>query len=259
MTPGACLVTGAAKRLGRAIALDLAAQGWSVAIHCHASRDAAEETAEAARKAGAPQVAVLPADLLDVEACRALVGRAVEALGPLTLLVNNASIFEPDTLASATPESWERHIGSNLRAPFWLIQSFAAQAPKAGRDGDGQPVARACVVNMIDQRVWRPAPDFMTYGLAKAGLYWLTQTAAQALAPDVRVAGIGPGPSLIGVRQRPAHFQAQRDRAPLGRGAEPAEITQALRFILSAPSLTGQMIALDGGTHLGWDSVGLES
>jgi NAD(P)-dependent dehydrogenase (short-subunit alcohol dehydrogenase family) len=206
--------------------------------------------------------AVLAANLLDGDASAALVPAAAAALGrPLTVLVNNASIFEHDTIATATRESWDRHIGSNLRAPFELIQAFAAQAPRAGRDEAGEPVARAVVVNMLDQRVRKLTPEFATYTIAKVALWALTRTAAQGLAPDVRVMGIAPGPTLRGARQSEAHYAAQRAATVLGRGSDPEEIAMALGFILDAPGLTGQMLCIDGGQHLAWqtpDVVGVE-
>ncbi len=255
------LVTGAGGRLGRAMALELAARGADVAVHFATSRAGAEETLAGVRKAGR-QGAVLQADLLEQDAVEALVPRAAEALGgALDVLVNNASIFEHDTLASATPESWERHIGSNLRAPFFLMQAFAAQAPGAGVDAAGEPLARALVVNMIDQRVRKLTPEFMTYTLAKMGLWALTRTGAQALAPDIRVNAIAPGPTLIGARQSDAHFARQRAATVLQRGANPADITAALGYFLDAPAVTGQLLAVDGGQHLAWqtpDILGLE-
>ncbi|RMH51971.1 MAG: SDR family oxidoreductase, partial [Alphaproteobacteria bacterium] len=242
------------RRLGRAMALDLARQGWDVAIHCNASEAEAVRVAAEARAHGV-RAAVLQADLLDDGAVAGLVPAAAEALGrPLTLLVNNASIFEPDSLATATAESWHRHMGSNLKAPFFLTQAFAAQAPGAGRDAAGEPVARAAVVNMIDMRVLKPTPDFATYTLAKMGLWALTRMAAQALAPHVRVNGIGPGPTMQGARQRPEHFAAQRAATLLGRGTGPEEICLALRFILQADGLTGQLLCIDGGQHLLWQT-----
>jgi NAD(P)-dependent dehydrogenase (short-subunit alcohol dehydrogenase family) len=177
------------------------------------------------------------------------------------VLVNNASIFEHDTIQSATWESWDRHIGSNLRAPFELIQAFAAQAPEPGTDALGEPVARAAVVNMIDQRVRKLTPEFSTYTIAKMGLWALTRTAAQGLAPKVRVNGIGPGPTLRGARQSETHFAGQRAATILERGADAAEICAALRFLLDAPGVTGQLICVDGGQHLGWrtpDVLGVE-
>ncbi|MDD2868454.1 SDR family oxidoreductase [Neomegalonema sp.] len=249
MTPGAALVTGAAKRLGRAMALDLAAQGWDVAVHHHGS-DPAEVLAEI-RAMGRKAVG-LRADLLKEEEVRSLVPLAAEALGrPLTLLVNNASIFEFDTLASNTREVWDRHFESNLRAPYVLTQAFAAQAPEA-EIRDGEPLARALVVNMADQRVWSLTPMFSSYTLAKAALWAFTQTAAQGLAPQIRVNAIGPGPTLANDRQTPEHFARQRAGLILERGADPGDICAALRYLVSARAVTGQMIAVDGGQHLGW-------
>ena len=257
----AALVTGGAQRIGAALVRRLAARGADVAIHCHGSRDAAEALAEEVRAAGV-RAAVLVADLLDRDATARLVPAAAAALGrPLTVLVNNASIFEHDTIATATRESWDRHLGSNLRAPFELIQAFAAQAPKAARDAAGEPVARAAVVNMIDQRVRKLTPEFTTYTIAKVGLWALTRIAAQGLAPDVRVNAIGPGPTVRGTRQSEAHFAAQRAATVLGRGSDPEEIAAALGFILDMPGLTGQLICVDGGQHLAWrtpDVLGVE-
>jgi NAD(P)-dependent dehydrogenase (short-subunit alcohol dehydrogenase family) len=254
METGAALITGAGRRLGRAMALDLAARGWDVAVHCNGSEVEAVQVATEARAHGVT-AAVLQADLLDDEAVAGLVPAAAGALGrPLTLLVNNASIFEPDTLRDATLASWDRHLGSNLKAPFFLTQAFAAQAPEAGRDGAGEPVARAAVVNMIDMRVRKLSPDFATYTIAKMGLWALTRTAAQALAPHVRVNAIGPGPALQGIRQRPEHFAAQRAATLLERGTGPAEICLSLRFILEADGLTGQLLCMDGGQHLLWQT-----
>ena len=261
--PGAALVTGAAKRVGRALALDLAAQGWAVAVHCNGSTDEAEATAGDARAAGAPAAAVVRADLLDRDSVDGLIDRARAALGGRTLnvLVNNASIFERDSIEDLSRDGWDRHVDSNLWAPVRLTQGFAAQAPETGRDADGQPVAQAVVVNMIDQRVWKPTPEFMTYTVAKMGLWAFTRTAAQALAPRIRVCAIGPGPTIQGARQSAEHFAAQRAATPLGRGAQPAEMAAALRYLLAASSVTGQMLALDGGQHLAWrtpDVLGVE-
>ena len=255
----AALVTGAGARLGRAMALMLAERGHDVAVHYAGSRDGAEETATAIRALGR-QAVTLQADLLVETETQALLPRAAEALGqPLTVLVNNASIFEYDTLATATRDSWDRHLESNLRAPFVLTQALAAQVPEP--DSDGEPVARGLVVNMIDQRVHKLTPEFMSYTIAKMGLWALTRTAAQALAPRVRVNAIGPGPTLRGHRQSQAHFDAQRAATILERGADPDDITAALAYLLDAKAVTGQMIAVDGGQHLGWktpDVLGVE-
>lgn len=255
------LVTGGAKRIGREIALYLARRGADVAVHYASSATEAEATASEIRALG-PKAALLKADLLDEDALANLVPHAAAALGgPLTVLVNNASIFECDTIHSATRKSWDRAIGSNLRAPFVLTQAFAAQAPKALTDTIGEPVAQAMILNMIDQRVWKPTPEFLSYTLAKMALWALTQTTAQALAPHIRVNAVGPGPTVQGVRQSADHFARQRAATILQRGAGPADVTAALGFFLDSPAVTGQMIAVDGGQHLAWatpDVLGLE-
>jgi len=198
----------------------------------------------------------LAADLLSEAETGRLVGRAAESLGgPLSLLINNASVFENDLVGTGTRESWDRAIESNLRAPVRLTQDFAAQAPRACADARGEPVAAASVINMLDQRVWKPTPFFMSYSLAKAALYSFTRTAAQALAPHVRVNAIGPGPTLIAERQSEEHFARQRGACILGRGADPEDIVAAMRFILTCKAFTGQMLAIDGGQHLAWQTA----
>ena len=251
---GGALVTGAGKRLGRSMALYLARRGHDVALHYASSRDEAEETASEARALGVKAV-TLQADLLDEGAMAALLPDAAQALGvPLGVLINNASIFEHDTIFSATPESWDRHIGSNLRAPFVLTQAFARQAPPPAPDAAGEPRARALVVNMIDQRVRKLTPEYMTYTIAKMGLWAFTRTAAQALAPAIRVNAIGPGPTLRGGRQSEAHFAKQRAACLLQRGANTADIDAALGYFIDAASVTGQLLCLDGGQHLAWET-----
>ncbi|WP_199261063.1 SDR family oxidoreductase [Paracoccus binzhouensis] len=253
------LITGAARRLGRAMALYLARRGHDIALHCHASASEAETTAAEIRALGV-RAEILHADLLDPDQAEALVPRAQTALGPLTVLVNNASIFEYDNIRTASRQSWDRHIGSNLQAPFILTQAFAAQAPKADRRG-AEPLAQGLIVNMIDQRVLKPTPEFMTYSVAKAGLWWLTRTTAQALAPDIRVNAIGPGPTVQGLRQSDSHFASQRAATILQRGAGPEDVCAALGYLLDAPSVTGQLICVDGGQHLAWrtpDVLGVE-
>ncbi len=248
------LVTGGAKRLGRAMALYLAGRGYDVAIHFAHSKDEAEAL-KAEISALGRQAAVLQADLLDESQVQGLVPSAVEGLGgPLSVLVNNASVFEYDDIETADRRSWDRHMESNLRAPVALTQAFAAQTPKATVDDNGEPMPQALVVNMIDQRVRKLTPEFMSYTIAKMGLWAFTQTAAQALAPNVRVNAIGPGPTLQGGRQTAEQFAAQRAATVLGRGANPDDIAAALGYFLDAPSVTGQLLCIDGGQHLSWET-----
>lgn len=255
------LVTGAAKRLGRAMALELARAGHDVAIHYAGSAAEAAAAAEDVRALGVRAV-TLQADLTVEEEMQALLPRAADAFGePLTVLVNNASIFEYDNLGTATRDSWDRHIESNLRAPFVLTQALAAQIPDPETDENGEPQARGLVVNMIDQRVHKLTPEFMSYTIAKMGLWAFTRTSAQALAPRIRVNAIGPGPTLQGTRQSEAHFARQRAATILGRGADARGICDALRYFLDARSVTGQLICVDGGQHLAWqtpDVLGVE-
>jgi NAD(P)-dependent dehydrogenase (short-subunit alcohol dehydrogenase family) len=257
----AALVTGAAARIGRAMALYLADRGYDVAVHYSSSASAAEEVAAAIRAKGR-KAALLQADLLDEAATQALFPAAVAALGgPITVLINNASIFEYDSIKSATRTSWDRHIESNLRAPFVLTQALASQAPDPVADENGEPVAQALIVNMLDQRIHKLTPEFMSYTIAKMGLWAMTRTTAQALAPRVRVNGIGPGPTLQGHRQSLDHFTRQRASTLLGRGADTGDMTAALGYFLDAKAVTGQMLAIDGGQHLAWqtpDVLGLE-
>ena len=252
------LVTGAGKRLGRAMALELARRGYDVAVH-YASSGAEAATVVDEIKALARNAVALQADLLDEAQVTRLLPRAAQALGgPILTLINNASIFEYDRLDTATRESWDRHIESNLRAPFVLIQALAAQMPEADMDADGEPVARGLVVNMIDQRVRKLTPEFASYTIAKAGLWTLTQTAAQALAPNIRVNGIGPGPTVQGHRQSDTHFQNQRRGTVLGRGADETDIIAAMAYLLEARAVTGQLICVDGGQHLGWKTPDIQ-
>jgi NAD(P)-dependent dehydrogenase (short-subunit alcohol dehydrogenase family) len=240
--PKAALVTGAGRRIGRALALALAEDGFAVAVHHHRSGEAAERVAAAIREGGGRAVA-LAADLADEAAAAALMGRAEAGLGSIGCLVNNASVFLEDTAETATRASWEAHLAVNLRAPFVLIQEFAKRLPSENA---------GVVVNLLDERVWNLTPYFVSYTLSKAGLWTLTQTMALALAPRIRVNGIGPGPTLPSPRQDKEQFARQCAAMPLRRGTGPEEIAGALRFILAAPAMTGQMIALDGGQHLGW-------
>lgn len=240
--PRAALVTGGGKRLGKAIVLTLAEAGFDVAIHCHASRTEADETAAEVERLGR-RATVLTADLGQEAQVEPLVAAATERLGPLGVLVNNASTFERDDWFDTTRESWDRHIEPNLRAPFLLMQRFAQALPK-GREG--------VIINMLDMRVWSITPHFVSYTVSKYGLWALTQSMALALAPQIRVCGIGPGPALPNSRQTPEQFARQAASVPLRRGPVIEELGRATLAILSLPSMTGQMIALDGAQHLQW-------
>ena len=244
--PVAALVTGGAQRLGRAVALALAAAGHSVAIHCRDSTDAAEILVAEIHASGGRAVVVVADLAIEAETAR-LVPDATAALGPLGILVNNASSFERDEWDTADRASWDAHVEPNLRAPFVLTQAFARALP-AGLDGN--------VINMLDQRVWSLTPHFMSYTVSKAGLWALTRTMALALAPRIRVNAIGPGPALPSPRQSQEQFDRQCASTPLGRGTSPAEVAQAALAILALRSMTGQMIALDGGQHLQWSPAG---
>jgi NAD(P)-dependent dehydrogenase (short-subunit alcohol dehydrogenase family) len=238
------LVTGGARRIGRAIVADLAAHGYAVAIHANHSAGEAEALAAQIRSAGG-RAGVVTADLADPAAVARLLPQAEDRLGPVTVLVNNASAFEKDEAVPFDAAVFGRHMQVNAAAPIQLASALAERLP-ADRGG--------VVVNIVDQRVLRPAPTFFSYTLSKSTLWSATRTLAQALAPRVRVAAIGPGPTLASARQRPEDFAAQAAAVPLGHGPSLAEITAAVRFILDSPSVTGQMIAVDGGQHLAWQT-----
>ena len=239
--PKIALVTGAAQRIGRTIAIDLAAHGWAVAVHYGTS---AEEAARVVSEIedGGGRAAAFQADLQDEESAIELVQKATAALGPLTCLVNNASAFEYDKLESVSRQSWDLHMQVNLRTPFVLTQAFVPQVPISTQGN---------VINILDQRVWNLTPHFTSYTVSKVALWTLTQTLAMALAPRVRVNAVGPGPTLRSTRQSEKQFAQQWASLPLEKQVMPQEIADAIRFILDAPSMTGQMIAVDGGQHLG--------
>jgi NAD(P)-dependent dehydrogenase (short-subunit alcohol dehydrogenase family) len=238
------LITGAARRIGKQLALDLAAAGHDIVIHCNTSRGEAEEVAAAIRALGR-RAAIVQGDLSDANVPDRLIREATAAMGALTVLINNASVFEPDDVGAITNASWARHQDTNLRAPVMLAQGFARALPKA-RQGN--------IINIIDQRVWKLNPRFFSYTMSKTGLWTATRTLAQALAPRIRVNAIGPGPALPSARMDQAEFDKQARLTLLGRGTSPREISEAAKFILSQPALTGQMIALDGGQHLVWQT-----
>ena len=236
------MVTGAAKRVGRAIALDFASRGWAVAVHYRNSEAEAHEVVAKISSEGGRAIAIR-ADLAREEEVQQLVPLVARALGPLCCLINNASTFERDGVLDATRASWDVHMESNLRAPFVLIQHFARQLER-GDQGN--------VISIIDERVWNLTPHFVSYTISKAALWTLTRTLAPTLAPTVRINAIGPGPILPSIHQTDESFGRLCATLPLRRGTTPEEICRAIQFILESPAMTGQMIALDGGKHLGW-------
>lgn len=236
------LITGSARRIGRAIARDLAENGWQVCIHYRRSEGEAQALVDEIRGAGG-KAAALAADLAVHDDVQSLVPRCAEVLGPPVCLINNASEFLLDSVATMAPETWDTHLDINLKAPVFLAKSLFLALPEntAGN-----------VINIIDQRVWKLTPDFFSYTISKAGLWTATRTLAQALAPRVRVNAIGPGPVLKSVHQTDADFAREAASTLLKQGPTPEEIAAAVRFILASPSITGQMIVLDGGQHLTW-------
>ncbi|MDQ0358891.1 NAD(P)-dependent dehydrogenase (short-subunit alcohol dehydrogenase family) [Rhodoplanes tepidamans] len=247
----AALVTGGAQRIGRAIVAALARDGWAVAVHARASAAEADALCAAITAAGGVARTVT-ADLADHAQVQRLVGAAAAAVGPLALLVNNASAFERDEIGALDGALFDLHMAVNLRAPVFLAEAFAAQVP-AGAD--------ASVVNIVDQRVYKPTPRFISYGLSKSALHAATTTLAQALAPAVRVNAVAPGPTLPSPRQDAESFARQAGAVPLGRGPSPEEIADAVLYLARARSVTGETIAVDGGQRLAWqtpDAVGVE-
>jgi NAD(P)-dependent dehydrogenase (short-subunit alcohol dehydrogenase family) len=240
--PPAALVTGGALRIGRAIVLALARSGHAVAIHANHSRADAEALRDKIVGSGG-RAGVVAADLADHDAVMGLVPAAAAAVGPLTLLVNNASTFEPDRIGDLDRDRFDRQIAVNLRAPLFLAQAFAAQAPAGGS-----------IVNVLDQRVYRPRPGFFSYGISKSALYVATTTLAQGLAPNVRVNAVAPGPTLPNVWHGDDTFARRSAAMPLGHGPSPEEVADAVLFLASAKSITGETIAVDGGQHVVWNS-----
>lgn len=241
--PRSALVTGGARRIGRAIVEDLARHGWMVAIHCNRSSREAEALAAEIR-AGGGTAGVVAGDLADAGTVAGILAAAEAAVGPIGLLVNSASMFEPD--AATDLAAFDRHLAVNLKAPLVLARDLAERLP---------PTAEGLVVNVVDQRVWRPTPMFFSYTLSKMALWDATRTLAQALAPRVRVVAVGPGPALASARQTPADFARQQVAVPLRRGPALAEFGATIRYLVEARSVTGQMIALDGGQHLAWETA----
>ena len=244
ITKGTALVTGGAMRVGKALCLALAEQGYRVAIHYRSSSEAAEDLVKTITDKGGEAFTV-GADLTDRTALSGLIAQT-GAHGPLSLLVNSASAFEPDSIEDFTNTSFDLHMDMHLRAPMQLVQDFARQADRALDN---------LVVNIIDQRVWALTPKFFTYTLSKSALWTATQTLAQALGPQgIRINAIGPGPTLRNPRQSEEDWQRQNETTILGRGASPDDIAGALRYLINARAVTGQMIAVDGGQHLAWET-----
>ncbi|PRD45922.1 short chain dehydrogenase [Phyllobacterium phragmitis] len=244
VAPAVALVTGGAKRIGKAIVEDLAAHGFAVAIHCNGSVSEGEKLA-AAIKADGGRAAVVQADLCDTDAVRGLIGQVQAKLGPVRLLVNNASVFLDDRVGTLADDKWEKHFALHLKAPVFLAESMADALPE-GEDG--------LIVNLIDQRVWKTNPLFFSYTLSKSALWSATRTLAQALAPRIRVNAIGPGPTLPSERQDHRDFQRQIDATLLKKAPALSEFGLTIRYLWEMKSVTGQMLALDGGQHLAWQT-----
>lgn len=237
---GTALVTGAARRLGRTIALDLAQSGWRVGVHYHASEVEAFGLVDEIEAMGG-QAAALQADLGDFDHLAPLVERCSRELGPTTCLINNAARFEWDSADCCDEAGWGLHLDINLRAPVFLTQAFAKALPQG---------AAGNVINLIDQKVWNLNPEYFSYTIAKSALWTATQTLAQALAPRIRVNAIAPGPVLPYRGQTEAEFDEECRSTLLKQVVSTDDVTAAVRFLLETPSVTGQMIALDGGRHL---------
>ena len=238
------LVTGAARRLGRVIALDFARRGWHVGVHYHVSSDEGSSLVAEIDGMGGRAVA-LRADLAEIDSLRPLIAECSDRLGPPTCLVNNAACFNWDSIATLDRESWQAHLQVNLRAPVFLTQAFANQLPE-GSAGN--------VINVIDQKVLRLNPEFFSYTVAKSGLWAATQMLAQALAPRIRVNAIAPGPVMPSQAQDEASFEREVRATLLKRPVSTGDVAAAIGLLLDTPSITGQMITLDSGQHLAWSA-----
>ncbi len=242
---GIALVTGASRRIGKAIAQRLAQENYDLILHSSLRSEPETQALATSLRQGRTDIAVVTADLANAEAVSRILPQAAALLGPVSLLVNNASLFEPDLAQSVETSLFDRHMAVNLRAPVMLARDFAAQLPQ---DEHG------CIINIIDQRVWRLNPTFFSYTLSKSALWTATRTMAQAFAPRIRVNGVGPGPTLANHLHGAEGFAAEAAAIPLGLAIDPDEIAQAVAFLVQARSVTGQMIAVDGGQHLAWQT-----
>jgi NAD(P)-dependent dehydrogenase (short-subunit alcohol dehydrogenase family) len=237
------LVTGGAKRIGRAISLCLSAAGYAVAIHCNRSDHEAQSLKHEIERTGG-RCAIVRGDLADGSVAERLIADAGKSLGPLSLLVNNASVFEEDNIESLSPERWNRQMAINLAAPLFLAKAFAAQAP----------AGKSSIVNVLDQRVFKPTPLFFSYAVSKAALHSATHMLAQALAPRIRVNGVAPGPTLRSQRQSEDDFAKQSARLPLERNVSADDVAKAVLYLASAEGVTGTVIPVDGGQHIAWQT-----
>lgn len=234
------LVTGSARRIGKAIAKALATDGWNIAIHYNRSTDDARALVSDIRSLGV-KASAIKCDLSSAAAVADLIPECNRALGPLTCLVNNAALFEFDDPLTFDPDVWDRHAAINLRAPLQLAHAFANQVPKAHT---------GCIINMLDQKVFNLNPDFFSYTLTKVAMEGATRLLATSLAPRVRVCGIAPGITLISGKQTQQGFEAAHTLAPLGNSSDVADIVAAVRYIIAAKSVTGDTLLVDGGQHL---------
>ena len=234
------LITGSAKRIGAQIAKTLAEAGYHIAIHYHQSRQDAENLQQSIIESGG-KASLFQSDLTNRQQIMALIPTITESMPPLTLLINNASIFTRDEWDNTDFDSWDKHFMTNLEAPFWLSQQFAKQINQQGN-----------IINMIDQRVLKLTPHFTSYSIAKSALWTMTRTLALALAPNIRVNAIAPGPTLPSTHQTSEQFIRQYQKLPLPQATPTDEICSSVLFIIKQSSFTGQIIALDNGEHLGW-------
>ncbi len=246
-TRGVALITGAARRLGRAIALKLASEGYAIALHCNHSRIEADGLMAQIISMGG-HACVLSADLAEAGQVDGIIHAASAAMGPVTVLVNNASVFEDDHIQNMNEVQFDRNMAINLRAPLLLSRDFAAQLP---------PTTEGVIINLIDQRVFKLNPQFFSYTLSKAALLTATKTMAQALAPNIRVNGVGPGPTLANSLEGEAAFEREAAASLLKRSVSPDDIAEAVLYLVNARGVTGQMIAVDSGQHLVWQTPDL--
>lgn len=238
----AALVTGGARRIGRAVSLKLAGAGYAVAIHCNRSEEEAKALQREIEQAGG-RCAIVVADLAGKDVAARLIGDTTKSVGRLSLLVNNASVFEEDSIETLDPARWDRQMAVNLVTPVFLARSFAAQASRG-----------ASIVNILDQRVFKPTPLFFSYAVSKAALHSATHMLAQALAPQIRVNGVAPGPILPSTRQSKQDFAEQSARLPLGRNATADDVAEAVLYLAGAEGITGTVIPVDGGQHIAWQT-----